>query len=91
MRIDKYLKVSRLVKRRSVAKDLCDHGHVLVNGKVVKGSYEVLVEDEIKVTYGYREITVVVREIKEVVRKEDVGELYDLVSVVKLKEEEDEN
>ena len=79
------------MQRRSVAKDLCDHGHVLVNGKVVKGSYEVLVEDEIKVTYGYREITVVVREIKEVVRKEDVGELYDLVSVVKLKEEEDEN
>ncbi|MCI0502692.1 MAG: RNA-binding S4 domain-containing protein [Fusobacteria bacterium] len=79
MRIDKYLKVSRLVKRRSVGKELCDCGKIVVNGKVIKGSYEVKTGDIIEVIFGSRLTKVKVLEAREVVKKEDVGELYELL------------
>lgn len=88
MRIDKYLKVTRLVKRRSVAKDLCDNGRVFVGDRVIKGSYDVKIGDRIKVVYGYRETIVLVTGLKETVRKEDVGELYDLISSENIREGE---
>ena len=87
MRIDKYLKITRLVKKRSVGKELCDHGKVLVNNKSVKASYEVKINDQIAIIYGCRKTIVKVTDIKEVVKKEDVGILYDLVSVNKMDEE----
>ena len=79
MRIDKYLKVSRLVKRRSVGKEPCDCGKIVVNGKVIKGSYEVKTGDIIEVIFGSRLTKVKVLEVREVVKKEDVGELYELL------------
>ena len=55
MRLDKYLKVSRLIKRRTVANDACDAGRVMVNGKVARASYDVKVGDEIEITFGKHE------------------------------------
>ncbi|WP_088370547.1 S4 domain-containing protein [endosymbiont 'TC1' of Trimyema compressum] len=69
MRIDKYLKITRLVKRRSVGKELCDHGKVLVNNKSIKASYEVKIDDQIAIIYGCRKTIVKVTDIKEVVKK----------------------
>ena len=87
MRIDKYLKTTRLVKRRSVGKELCDNQKIMVNDKAVKGSYEVKTGDIIKILFGSRLTTVRVKDIREVVRKEDVGTLYDLLSVERTGEE----
>ena len=87
MRIDKYLKTTRLVKRRSVGKELCDNQKIIVNDKFVKGSYEVKVGDLIEIIFGSRKTKVRVLEIKEVVKKEDVGQLYDLLGVEKVEVE----
>lgn len=84
MRIDKYLKTTRLVKRRSVGKELCDNQKIIVNDKFVKGSYEVKIGDLIEIIFGSRKTKVRVLEIKEVVKKEDVGQLYDLLGVEKV-------
>lgn len=87
MRIDKYLKITRLVKRRSIGKELCNHGKVLVNNKSIKASYEVKINDQITIIYGRRKTIVNVTDIKEVVKKEDIGILYNLVSVNKMDKE----
>lgn len=87
MRIDKYLKTTRLVKRRSVGKELCDNQKIIVNDKFVKGSYEVKIGDLIEIIFGSRKTKVRVLEIKEVVKKEDVGQLYDLLGVEKVEVE----
>ena len=84
MRLDKFLKVSRLVKRRSIGKELCDSGKIIINGKAIKGSYEVKVGDLIEVIFGSRLTKVKVLDIRDVVRKEDVGELYELIEVKKV-------
>ena len=76
MRIDKYLKVTRLIKRRTVANDACDGEKIEVNGRVVKASYQVKVGDKIKITFGNREMTVEVLNISEHVTKEDAGLMY---------------
>ena len=76
MRIDKYLKVTRLIKRRTVANDACDGEKIEVNGRVVKASYQVKVGDKIKITFGNREMTVEVLNISEHVKKEDAGLMY---------------
>ncbi len=87
MRIDKYLKITRLVKRRSVGKELCDNKKIIVNDRFVKGSYEVKVDDVIQIFFGSRKTTVKVTDIRDVVRKEDVGSLYDLISVERIGED----
>lgn len=79
MRIDKYLKVSRIIKRRTVANDACDAGHVCVNGKPVKASYDVKIGDRISVTFGQRTLCVEVIDLKEHVLKDAAGELYRVV------------
>jgi len=84
MRIDKYLKITRLVKRRSVGKELCDNHKIVVNDKFVKGSYEVKVDDVIQILFGSRKTIVKVTDIREVVKKEDVGGLYDLLGVERI-------
>ena len=76
MRIDKYLKVTRLIKRRTVANDACDGEKIEVNGRVVKASYQVKVGDKIKITFGNREMTVEVLNISEHVKKEDACLMY---------------
>jgi ribosomal 50S subunit-recycling heat shock protein len=80
MRIDKYLKVSRLVKRRTLAKEVCDQGRVLVNGKVAKAGTIVAIGDEIAIRFGQKVITVKVMKLVEQVRKEDADSLYELIS-----------
>lgn len=79
MRLDKYLKVSRLIKRRTVANEACDAGKVLVNGKPARASYDVKLGDILEITLGARSVKVRVTEVKEVVRKEDAGTMYEAV------------
>lgn len=76
MRLDKYLKVSRLVKRRTLAKELCDGGRVEVNGRTAKAGTEVQIGDLLKIRYGSRIMSVKVEKILEQARKEQAGELY---------------
>ena len=76
MRLDKYLKVSRLIKRRTVANEACDAGRVLVNGKPARASYDVKVGDTWTVQLGARELRAEVLQVSETVRKEEAGELY---------------
>ena len=80
MRLDKYLKVSRIIKRRTVANDACDAAHICVNGRVAKASYDVKVGDVIEITLGARSVKVKVTEVKDVVRKEDAETMYSPVS-----------
>ena len=79
VRIDKYLMVSRIIKRRTVANNACDSGHVDVNGKVVKASYDVRTGDVITVTMGERKIKVRVTDIKEHTLKSEASELYEVI------------
>ena len=79
MRIDKFLKVSRIIKRRTVANEACDAGKVVVNGKVARASYDVKEGDIIEITLGARTVKVQVRDVKEVVRKEDAPTMYTAV------------
>ena len=75
MRIDKYLKVSRLIKRRTVASDACDGEHISVNGKVVKPSYQVKIGDVIEIKFGQRTLTVRVTAITEHIGKAEARAL----------------
>lgn len=79
MRLDKYLKVSRILKRRTISKELAANERVIVNGKVAKPSYEVKLNDEIEVIFGRRHLKVKVLAIKEVVRKNDADILYEVI------------
>ncbi len=79
MRLDKYLKVARIIKRRTVANEACDAGRVLVNGKSARASYEVKPQDVLQLEFGGRTLKLRVLEVKEAVRKEDVGTLYTLI------------
>ncbi|MGX8714406.1 MAG: RNA-binding S4 domain-containing protein [Lachnospiraceae bacterium] len=79
MRLDKYLKVSRLIKRRTVANEACDAGRVVVNGKPVKASYNVKEGDEIEILFGTRTVKVRVCSIAETVRKDEASELYEYI------------
>ena len=76
MRLDKFLKVSRLIKRRTIANEACDNGRVSVNGRVVKASYEVKVGDRLEITMGPRTIAVEVMQVTETVRKDDACGMY---------------
>lgn len=80
MRIDKYLKVSRLIKRRTLAKDVTESERILVNDKVVKPSYNVKVGDLISILYGTKTITVRVMSLEPTIKKEDATSLYEFVS-----------
>ncbi len=79
MRIDKFLKVSRLIKRRTVANDACDNAHVSVNGKPVKASYDVKVGDIIEIAFGERVLKARVLKMLDHVGKNDAGELYEIL------------
>ena len=79
MRLDKYLKVSRLIKRRTVANEACDAGKVVVNGKPARASYDVKQGDVLEITLGARTVKVRVTEVKETVRKEDTASMYEAV------------
>ena len=76
MRLDKFLKVSRLIKRRTVANEACDVGRVLVNGKSAKASLNVKEGDVIEIEFGTRTVKVEVLDVQETVRKDEAKELY---------------
>ncbi len=80
MRLDKFLKVSRLIKRRTVANEACDGERITVNGKVQKASYNVKVGDEITVAFGSKSVTVRVLEIKETTKKAEAVGMYEVIS-----------
>ena len=76
MRLDKYLKVSRLIKRRTVANEACDSARISVNGRPAKASYDVKVGDVIEIPFGARTVRVEVLQVQDAVRKEDAALLY---------------
>ena len=76
MRLDKFLKVSRLIKRRTVANEACDNGRISVNGRVVKASYDVKVGDRIEISMGARTVAVEVSQVAETGRKDDAAGMY---------------
>ena len=80
MRLDKYLKVSRLIKRRTVANDACDAERISVNGKRAKASYDVKVGDEITVAFGSKSVTVRVLNIRETTKKSESVGMYEVIS-----------
>ena len=79
MRIDKFLKVSRLIKRRTVANEACDVGRISVNGKVVKASYDVKVGDVIEITFGTKTVKAKVISVADSTKKDDAKEMYELI------------
>ena len=79
MRLDKYLKVSRIIKRRTVANDACDADHVTVNGRRAKASYDVKVGDILEITFGQRTLKLRVLEVKETVSKADASAMYEII------------
>ena len=79
MRLDKYLKVSRIIKRRTVAKEACEKGRVEINGKLAKSSSEVKVGDVLRITFGERVVEYRITNIKDHVLKDEAKELYELV------------
>ncbi|MFC5406815.1 RNA-binding S4 domain-containing protein [Cohnella soli] len=89
MRLDKFLKVSRLIKRRTVAKDVSDQGRVLLNGKEAKPSATVKVGDELDVQFGQRTLTVRIERLTDSSRKEDAAEMYTVLKEEYRKREED--
>ena len=80
MRLDKYLKVSRLIKRRTVANDACDSERISVNGKAAKASYNVKLGDLITVAFGSKSVTVKVLDIRETTKKSESVGMYEVVS-----------
>jgi len=76
MRLDKFLKVSRLIKRRTVANEACDGGHISVNGRVVKASYDVCIGDVLVLSFGQRTLKVEVLAVNEYAGKADAAEMY---------------
>lgn len=80
MRLDKYLKISRLIKRRTVANEACDAGRVSVNGKPARASYDVKVDDVIELMLGAKSMKVRVVSINEYAKKDEAGLMYQLLS-----------
>ena len=76
MRLDKYLKVSRIIKRRTVANEACDNGRVMINGKVARASAEVKAGDVIEIAFGTKSVKAEVLAIEETTRKDDAKELF---------------
>lgn len=79
MRLDKFLKVSRIIKRRTVANEACDAGRVTVNGKTARASYDVKVGDVIEISFGTRDFKARVNSVSETVKKDDAVSLYELL------------
>ena len=79
MRLDKYLKISRIIKRRTIANEVCDAKHVTVNGKIARASYEVKIDDIIEVSMGSNKLKIQVTEINEFARKDTASSMYVII------------
>ncbi|KRM79762.1 hypothetical protein FC84_GL000458 [Lapidilactobacillus dextrinicus DSM 20335] len=80
MRLDKYLKVSRLIKRRTVAKEIADKGRISINGKVAKSSTDVKIGDELTLLFGNKTLVVKVTDMRETTKKDEAENMYEVVS-----------
>lgn len=80
MRLDKFLKISRIIKRRSVAKEVADKGRIQINGKVAKSSSTVKVGDQLQIQFGNRLVIYEIKELHESTKKEDAAQMYTLIS-----------
>ena len=87
MRLDKYLKVSRIIKRRTVAKEICEAGRIMVNGHTAKAGHELKIGDTLDIAMGNRRLKVQVAELKETVRANEADTLYEVLEDIRLKEE----
>ena len=85
MRLDKFLKISRIIKRRSVAKEVADKGRIQINGKLAKSSSDVKVGDIMKIQFGNKTMEVKVVELHESTKKEDTQKMYELLSETRTK------
>lgn len=88
MRLDKFLKVSRLIKRRTMAKEVSDQGRILVNGVAAKASTNVKVNDELMIRFGQRQVTVKIDRIQETTKKDEAANMYTVVKEERLSESE---
>lgn len=88
MRLDKFLKVARIIKRRPLAKEIAEKDRIKVNGQVAKPSVNIAVGDEIEITFGRTVLTIQVNKLKEHVRKEEAAMLYEIVKEEKIDPEE---
>ncbi|MDQ0209196.1 RNA-binding S4 domain-containing protein [Alkalicoccobacillus murimartini] len=79
MRLDKFLKVSRLIKRRTLAKEVCDQGRISINGNQAKAGSDVKAGDELVVRFGQKLVTVSINEVRETSRKDDADNMYTIV------------
>ena len=79
MRLDKYLKISRIIKRRTVANEACDAGRVVVNGKIARASYDVKVNDVIELTLGARTVKTRVVSVNEYAKKDEAAMMYEII------------
>ena len=80
MRLDKYLKITRLIKRRTIANEACDAGKILINGKVARASYDVKIGDKIEINLGAKKLAVEVLAVTEYVKKDDAPNMYKVVN-----------
>ncbi|MDV6378978.1 RNA-binding S4 domain-containing protein [Sporosarcina sp. GW1-11] len=90
MRLDKFLKVSRLIKRRTLAKQVADQGRITINGKVAKASSDVKPTDELAIRFGQKVVTAKVNELKDSTKKEDAASMYTILSEERLEKVEPE-
>lgn len=84
MRLDKYLKVSRIIKRRPIAKEVADKGRIKVNGILAKSSTDLKINDEIEIRFGNKILLVLVLEMKDSTKKEDATKMYEIIKETKV-------
>ncbi|MFI3083136.1 RNA-binding S4 domain-containing protein [Streptococcus sp. 2022WUSS135] len=89
MRLDKYLKVSRIIKRRTVAKEVADKGRIKVNGILAKSSTDLKVNDQVEIQFGNKVLTVKVLEMKDSTKKEDALKMYEIISEKRIEKDEE--
>jgi ribosomal 50S subunit-recycling heat shock protein len=90
MRLDKYLKVSRVIKRRTVAKDICEAGRIEVNGHAAKAGHELKIGDILDISMGNRRMKIRVKDLKETVRANEADSLYDVLEDIRIQKEKED-
>ncbi len=89
MRLDKYLKVSRIIKRRTIAKEVADKGRIKINGILGKSSTDVKLDDQIEIRFGNKLLTVKVLDMKDSTKKEDAMKMYEIISETRIEADEE--
>lgn len=84
MRLDKFLKVSRLIKRRTLAKEVADQGRIMINGLAAKASSNVKIGDELTIRFGQKIVTIKIEDLQETTKKEDANKLYSVLKEEKV-------